>query len=123
MIQAMKNLNLLQKMVCHRQSKSKRKYNENNSVKCRTESNKTCLWAYSDAYILAPGDITVTARGDNGSNADVAFKICAPFYTCKTEINDVFIDAANDIFIAMPMSNLIKYSNNYSHASVSLWQF
>ena len=34
--------------------------------------------------------MTVTAY----NNADVAFKNCAPFSTCKTEINDVFIDEA-----------------------------
>ena len=44
---------------------------------------------------------------------DVAFKNCAPFFTCKTEINDVFIDEANHIYIAMPMCNLIGYSDKY----------
>ena len=31
------------------------------------------------------------------------------------EINDVFIDEANHIYIAMPMYNLIEYSDNYSN--------
>ena len=74
---------------------------------------------YSDAFILVTRDITETA--DN--NTDVAFKNCAPFSTCKTEINDVFIDEANHIYIAMPMYNLIEYSDNYSDISGSLWQF
>ena len=48
------------------------------------------------------GNITVPADND----ADVAFKICAPFSACKAEINDVFIDDANHIYLAMPMYNL-----------------
>ena len=47
-------------------------------------------------------------------------KICAPFSTCKAEVNDVFIDKANHIYIAMPMCNVIEYSDNYSDTSGSL---
>ena len=43
--------------------------------------------------------------------------------TCKTEINDVFIEEVNHIYIAMAMYNLIEYSDNYSNISGSLWQF
>ena len=39
-----------------------------------------------------------------------------------TEINDVFIDEVNHIYIAMPMYNLIEYSDNYADTSRSLWQ-
>ena len=39
------------------------------------------------------------------------------------QINDVFIDEANHIYMAMPMYNLIEYSDNYSGTSGSLWQF
>ena len=83
-----------------------------------TESIKSSLCDYSDAFILVTGDITVTAN----DNTDVAFKNCEPFSRCKTEIN-VFIDDANHIYIAMPMYNLINYSDNYSDTSGSLWQF
>ena len=38
-------------------------------------------------------------------------------------INDIFVDEANHIYIAMPMYNLIEYSDNYSDTSGSLWQF
>ena len=47
----------------------------------------------------------------------------APFSTCKTESNDVFIDEANHIYIAMPIYNWIEYRDNYSDTSGSLWQF
>ena len=46
----------------------------------------------------------------------------APFSTCTPKIN-VFVDEANHIYIAMPMYNLIEYSDNYSDTSGSLWQF
>ena len=65
--------------------------------------------------------IDIIINADN--NTDVAFKNCVPFSTCKTEINDVFVDEANHIYIAMPMYNLIEYSDNYSDTSGSLWQF
>ena len=74
---------------------------------------------YSDAFILVTGNITVTAN----RNIDIAFKNCAPFSTCKTKINDVFVDEANRIYIAMTMYSLIEYSDNYSDTSGSLWQF
>ena len=50
-------------------------------------------------------------------------KNCAPFRKYTTEINETFIDEADHINITMPMYNLIEYSNNYSDASGSLWQF
>ena len=65
---------------------------------------------------LVTGDITVAAN----NNTDVAFKNCAPFSTCKTKINDVFVDEVNHIYIAMLRYNLIEYSDNYSDTSGSL---
>ena len=37
--------------------------------------------------------------------------------------NDIFVDEASHIYIAMPMYNLIEYSDNSSDTSGSLWQF
>ena len=56
-------------------------------------------------------------------NTDVAFKNWAPFFTWKAEINNVFINKVNQIYIAMPMYNFIEYSDNNSYTSGSLWQF
>ena len=39
------------------------------------------------------------------------------------KINDIFIDKANHIYIAMPMYKLTEYSDNYSDTSGSLRQF
>ena len=98
---------------------TKGKYKQSDIIKFETETIKWSLCDYSDAFILVTGNITVIAA----NNTDVAFKNCASFCTCTTKINDMFVDEANHIYIAMPTYNLIKYSNNYSDTSRSLWQF
>ena len=98
---------------------TKGKYKQGDSIKFETETIKSSLWDYSDAFILVTGNITITADNDT----DVAFKDCAQFSACKTVINDVFVDEANHIYIAMLMYNLIEYSDNYSDTSTLLWQF
>ena len=101
-------------------SESKGNYSHENPIKFLTSSLESSLCDYSDAYILVTGNINVTG-GD--ANTKVAFKNCAPFKDCRTEINDTFVDYANFINITMPMYNLIEYSDNYSDTSGSLWQF
>ena len=98
---------------------TKRKYKPGNTIKFETGTVKPSLCDYSDAFILVTGNIIVNAN----NNTDAAFKNCAPFSTCTTKINDIFVDEANHIYIAMPMYNLIEYSDNYSDTSGSLWQF
>ena len=62
MIQAMKNLNLLQKKWYVIDSKTaKDKYNQNNSIILETESIKSSLCDYSYVFIFVTGDITVNA--------------------------------------------------------------
>ena len=105
------------------------------------KSIESSLCNYSDAYILVTEHIIVTrtiaGAGHNpapppppaqrkqphAAATQVAFKNCAPFKDCRTEINDTFVDYANFINIAMPMYNLIEYSDNYSDSSGSLWSF
>ena len=101
-------------------SEAKDNYLPTNKVKFSTSSLESSLCDYSDAYILVTGNINVTS-----GNADtkVAFKNCALLEKCVTEINETFVDDAKHINIAMPMYNLIEYSDNYSDTSGSLWQF
>ena len=91
---------------------------------------KSSLCDYSDAYILVKGRITIEGAGADAAarQADerdkgVAFKNCALFTNCISEINNMQIDNAKDIDIVMPMYNLIEYSDNYEKASGSLWQY
>ena len=96
---------------------SKGVYSHENPIKFLTRSLESSLWDYSDAYILVTGNISV----EGGKK--VAFKNCTPFRKCRAEINETFIDESQHMNIAMPMYNLIEYSDNYSDTSGSLWQF
>ena len=98
---------------------TKGKNKQGNTMTFETETIKSSLCDYFDAFILVTGNITVTAANDT----DIAFKNCAPFSTCTAKINDIFVDEANHIHIAMPMYNLIEYGDNYSDTSGRLWQF
>ena len=99
-------------------SESNGNYSKDEEIKFLTRSLESNLCDNSDAYILVTGNITVA--GGN-ANTKVAFKNCAPFKRCRTEINETFVDDADFINIAMPMYNLIEYSDNYSDTSGRLW--
>ena len=79
-------------------------------------------------YILVKGTIAVNniAAADadaNNTNKKVIFKNCPPFTNCISQINNTQVDHAKDIYIVMPMYNLVEYSDNYSKTSGSLWQY
>ena len=61
---------------------TKGKYKQSDAIKFKTETIKSSLCDYSDAFILVTGNITVTASNDT----DCAFKNCAPFSTCATNL-------------------------------------
>ena len=105
-------------------------YNVNSQIKFKTIMLKSSLCDYSNAYIIVKGKITITGRGADAAarQADerdkgVAFKNCAPFTNCISEINNTQVDNAKDIDIVMSMYNLIEYSDNYAKTSGSLWQY
>ena len=130
------NTQSLQQEIWHViDSESKCNYSHHDPIKFLTNSIESSLYDYSDAYILVTGDIAVTrtiaAAGDNpawrkeplAAATQAAFKNCAPIENYATEINDTFAGKANFINIAMPIYNLIEYSDNYSDTSGSLWGF
>ena len=111
-------------------SESNGNYSHHNPIKFLTKSIESSLCDYSDAYILITGDIAVKRRNAAdtadialGAISQIAFKNCAPFEKCSTEIDGTLVDEANFINIVMPMYNLIKHSDNYSDTSGSLWSF
>ena len=58
-----------------------------------------CLCDYSDAYILAKGNISVNntagaGAAANNTNKKVIFKKCALFTNCLSKINNTQIDNA-----------------------------
>ena len=63
-------------------------FKQNNSANFETESIKSSLWDYFEAFILIAWYVTVTA--DNNNKTDVAFTNSTPFSTCKTPINYLF---------------------------------
>ena len=93
------------------------KTNITKAILLKTESIKSNLFNFFDAYILVTGGITVNTENDK----NIAFKNCPLFSTCEAEIDDVVIDDADYIYIAIPMYHLIYQSDNYSDTSGTLW--
>ena len=103
-------------------------YNANSDTEFKTTMLKSSLCDYSDAYILVQGTVTVpnTAAADTNANnvgKKVIFKNCAPCTNCISAIKNIHIDNAKDIDVVMSMYNLLKYNDNYSETSGSLWQY
>ena len=68
---------------------------------------------------MVTGNITVKRRNAAdtadialGAITQVAFKNCAPFGKCSTEIDGTLVDEVNVINITMPMYNLLEYIDN-----------
>ena len=76
---------------------------DSTTIKFETKVIKPNLCDYSDAYILATGNIQ-----NKPANSVVGFKICAPFRTCDVTINDEHVEKAEDLDIVMPMYNLLE---------------
>ena len=115
-------------------SETKCNYSHGDPITFLTKSIESNLCDYSDPYLLVTGKIAVTrtiaAAGAKPQRKQVlteaiqvAFKNCAPLKDCRTEISDTFVDYADFINIAIPMYNLIEYSDNYSDTSGSLSDF
>ena len=82
------------------------------------------LCDFSDAYIVVKATITVTGINNRSrKNRPLAFKNNAPFISCISKINNTLIDNAEDLDVAMPMYNLIKYGKNYRKTTGSLWNY
>ena len=102
-------------------------YNINSQIKFKTTMLKSSLCDYSDTYIFVKGKITITRAGDDAAaiqaderDKSVAFKNCAPFTNCISEVNNTQIDNAKDVDVIMLMYNLIEYSDNYSKTARTL---
>ena len=82
------------------------------------------LCDYSGAYIFVK--CTVTVEGNNVTktrNKKLIFKNNTPCRSCISKTNNTFIDNAEDFNIVMSMYNLLKYSENHSITSGSLWNY
>ena len=90
------------------------------TIKYDTRVLKPNLCDYAEAYILINGTIREAAID---GNTRLALKNYAPFIKCNLEINDEHVDTAENLDIAMPMYNLIEYSDNYQDSSATLYQY
>ena len=101
--------------------------NTNRNIRFKTTMLKSILCDYEDAYILVKGRITISGEGadvtarlaDERNTVVIYIKKNATFINCKSEINNTEID--NDKDIAMPIYNVIEYSDNYLKTSGSLF--
>ena len=84
---------------------------------------RSSLTNYSDAYILANGDISVNNNAGAAAvanNKKALFKNNALLTNYISKINKTQIDNAGNIDIVMLKYNLTEYSDNYSKTSGSL---
>ena len=51
----------------------------------------------------------------------IVFKNCAPFIIYITKIDGTTIHDAENLYMAIPMYNLLEYSSNYSKTTGSLY--
>ena len=69
------------------------------------------------------GDVTL--EGENNAdkrNKNLAFKNKAPFINCISKII-VKIDNAEDLYVVIPMYNLLEYIKNYRKTTGSFWNY
>ena len=67
-------------------------------------------------------DGTIRAEAADAATR-LVLKNCTPFTKCNLEINDEHVNTAENLDIAMPMYNLIEYSDNYQDSSATLYQY
>ena len=95
-------------------------YDDDSQIKFKTTSLMSALCDYSEAYIVVKGKVTVEGAA---AGVKVAFKNCAPFTSCISEINNTQVNNAKDLDIIMPMYNFLEYSKNYSDTTGSFYRF
>ena len=103
--------------------------NNSDTIEYDARVLKPNLCDYAEAYILNDGTIRADAEAPplaapaNIANSRLTLKKCAPSTICNLEINDEHVDTAENVDIAMPMYNLIEYSDNYQDSSATLYQY
>ena len=84
---------------------------------------KADLCDYSDACITVKGLLAAASNENVKAQKNVAFKNNALFRSCISKVNSTLIVNAEDLDIAMPMYNLLEYSQNYYMTSGSLCNY
>ena len=88
------------------------------TIRFTTPMLRSDMCDYSDAYFIAKKRINVERTNTyKREDEKLTFKNTAPFISCISKTNNTIIDNIEDFDIAMPMHNLLEYSNNYSMTS------
>ena len=119
-------------------------YSENKEIRFKTSMLRSDLCDYSDAYVEVTANVDVTVNRDSVDNINVFADVAAnppvaavdnshkrtftlknnvPFIACITKINGELVKNAEDLYVVMPMYNLIEYSKNYRKTNGSLHNY
>ena len=84
-------------------------YSARKIIRFTTSMLRSNLCDYSDTYIIVKGRISVRDTNDvNRRYKNLTSKNNAPFRWCITNINNTFIDNAEDLDIVIPIYNLLE---------------
>ena len=76
-------------------------YFANKNIRFKTSILISNLFGYSDAYIVVEGRITAAGIEDtNEKNKNLTLKSNAPFSSCISKINKIFVDNSEDLCCA-----------------------
>ena len=96
-------------------------------IRFKTLMVRSDLCDYSNAYIVVKGDIVLTnangRRAIDKRNRFLTFKNNAPFTNCISNVNNVLIDNAEDLYFLMPMYNFLEYIKNYKKTTGNFWNY
>ena len=103
---------------------SRDQYSPNKNIRFKTSMLRSDLFDYRDAYIVVKGIIAVEGTNDaNKRNKKLTLKNNTTFRSCISKINNTFIEYAEDLYIVMPMYNLLELSSSYCMTSEGLWNY
>ena len=90
------------------------RYQQDKQIRFKKSMLQPDLCDYNDVYIVVKGTITVTgASNRDRRKRSSAIKSNVAFISCRSKINNVITDNAEDLDVVMPTYNLIEYSINY----------
>ena len=96
----------------------------NKNIRFKTPMPRSDLCDYSDVYIVVKRTIDLEVVENNDmTQKDIVLKNNAPFRSCISKINKTLIDNAKELYVVMPMCNMLEYGHNYLMISGSLWNY
>ena len=94
-------------------------FNRDEQIKFKMTIFIPCLFNYNYVYLFVKRTLTVV--GDN-SNNKIIFKNFAPLTSSVSEINNAYMDNAQDINVIMSIYKSLEYSKIYSATRGNVWE-